>query len=186
MKRWVRVWCTCTPHACTPGTWPPPACTSGTRVPRTCPIDACAPRTRAPRTRPHVRLCPWNQHLHSHVTDDILSDWRLQKGSQDLERMQEGVRLVIMVPAPVAAAEEGNSQVRPGDILGRGMRAGTGAGPTGQPGQTCRGATRQWDLLKASWLIPLRKQSWDRRYRRGCISREMKKPQALSLHFRLL
>lgn len=49
-------------------------------------------------------------HLHPHVADDILSDRRLQKGRQDLERMQEGVRLVIMIPTAVATAEGGPEQ----------------------------------------------------------------------------
>lgn len=30
-------------------------------------------------------------HLHSHIPDGILSDWRFQKGSQELEKMQESV-----------------------------------------------------------------------------------------------
>lgn len=46
-------------------------------------------------------------HLHAHVAEDVLSDRSLQEGGQHLQRMQEGVRLVIVVPAPVAAAEGG-------------------------------------------------------------------------------
>ena len=63
--------------------------------------------TAGPGTGPSPTPTP---HLHPHVADDILSDRRLQKGRQDLERMQEGVRLVIMIPTAVATAEGGREQ----------------------------------------------------------------------------
>lgn len=67
--------------------------------------------TAGPGTGPSPTPTP---HLHPHIADDILSDWRLQKGCQDLERMQEGVRLIIMIPTAVATAEGGREQLAPG------------------------------------------------------------------------
>lgn len=50
--------------------------------------------------------CP-RRYSHPHVTDDVLGDWRCQEGRQHLKRMQEGVRLVVVIPAPVATAGRG-------------------------------------------------------------------------------
>lgn len=66
----------------------------------------CPPLPRRLAELAHAHCPPW--HSHSHVTDDVLSDRRHQEGSQDLQGVQEGVRLVVMVPTAVAAAEVGS------------------------------------------------------------------------------
>lgn len=76
--------------------------------------------------------------------------------------MQEGVRLVIMIPTPVAAAEEGSRQVSPGDAQGepgRGSRGvpetethwgtwGSWGGAAGEPGDA------QGELVRGSKGVP--------------------------------
>lgn len=57
-----------------------------------------------------VHASRWSQslalhsaHSHPHVTDDVLSDGRLQKVPEDLEAVQQRVRLIEVVCAAVAA-----------------------------------------------------------------------------------
>lgn len=54
------------------------------------------------KTYPFVKCTQKN--LHSHITDNILSSRRLQKLCQNLKRMQERVRFVIVIRAAITTA----------------------------------------------------------------------------------
>lgn len=131
---------------------------------------------------PSRRSC-W--HLHPHVADDIPSDRRFQKGSQDLERMQEGVRLVIMIPTPVATAEEESRRVSPGDTPGE-ARRGQGEPRRhwgGNRGPRAIGVRRAGVQPKTALSDPSQDHCYNSN--RRCVSPEMKKPVAPGSSFGL-
>lgn len=70
----------------------------------------------------HITSSRWSQslalhseHSHPHVTDDVLSDGRLQKIPEDLEAVQQRVRLIEVVCAAVAAETKQRRRVGPTD-----------------------------------------------------------------------